>query len=92
MSANSRARLAAGRRLAMPWRWCMSLPFVLLALAGCAGPQTAFDRQPDPAQSEMAVPSTTYRHVLDGYRSRRPAGPADWRGSNDGVAPKKDAP
>jgi hypothetical protein len=91
MSAFVRARVAAVRRHASLWRLRILVSLLPLLLAGCAAPQDAFDRQPDPSTVEAAAPAVTYRPVLDGYRSRRPVTPTDWRGTNDGVAPKTEA-
>jgi hypothetical protein len=91
MSAFIRARVAAARRHVSLCRLRILVPLLPLLLAGCAAPQDAFDRQPDASHAEAAAPAVSYRPVLDGYRSRRPVTPADWRGVNDGVAPKPEA-
>jgi hypothetical protein len=91
MSAFTRARVAAARRHASLWRLRIFVSLLPLALAGCSAAPAAFDRQPDPSHAQAAAPAVTYRPVLDGYRSRRPVTPADWRGVNDGVAPKTEA-
>ena len=77
-----RACLPAGR---------LGLAGALAALlAACATP-APFSQQADPANADAPARAAVYRPVTDGYVSRRPVEPDDWRGSNDAVAPKKDA-
>lgn len=86
MSVNYRARscacLSAGR--------LVLTVAVAALLAACAIP-APFSQQIDPANADVPTQATGYRPVTDGYVSRRPVEPADWRGSNDSVAPKRDA-
>jgi hypothetical protein len=80
--ARVRACLPAGR---------IGLAVALAAfLAACTTP-APFSQQPDPSDAAARVPGTGYRAVAGDYTSRRPVGPADWRGTNDSVAPKKGA-
>jgi hypothetical protein len=44
----------------------------------------------DPSDPTVRVPAATYRSVVGGYLSRRPAEPAPWREQNQRVAPKTD--
>lgn len=90
MSAFIRARVADSRRHVSLWQLHIVVSLMLLALAGCAAPQ-ASSRISDPSNAEAAAPGTAYRGVLRNYQSRRPATPADWRSTNDAVAPNKDS-
>lgn len=91
MSAFIRAHAAASRRPGSLWQFRIVFPLTLLALAGCAAPQASTTGISDPSDAEAATPGTAYRGVLRNYQSRRPATPADWRSTNDAVAPNKDS-
>ncbi|MGE0564756.1 MAG: hypothetical protein AB7O50_09610 [Pseudolabrys sp.] len=85
MSAKYRARVRACRPAGR-----LGLLVALSALlAACATP-APLSQQANPADADTPAQATGYRPVTSGYVSRRPVAPDDWRGSNDGVAPKKE--
>lgn len=86
MSIKYRARVGA---CLLASRFGLAVAFAAL-LAACATP-APLSQQASSAEPDAPAQATGYRSVTAGYVSRRPVAPDDWRGSNDGVAPKKDA-
>jgi len=60
----------------------------LAAVAGCGAVPLRPFVGPDPADPRVSVPAVEYRSTLGPYRSQRPAEPADWRGTDERVAPR----
>jgi hypothetical protein len=56
-----------------------------LLTAACAAP--AAKPSVDASDPTARVPAASYRPVLDGYSSQRPAEPAPWREQNQRVTP-----
>jgi hypothetical protein len=84
MSVPARPRASApfGRRCAL----CL----ICLAglLTGCAGAPSVPVAAPHPADPASPARPAAYRSVVGGYASERPRDPADWRDSNERVAPQ----
>jgi hypothetical protein len=65
----------------------MRIVFISLTLALLTTPTWAqpVSQRPDPTDPRAAVPATTYRSPLTGYRRLTEPSPPNWRAANDEV-------
>jgi hypothetical protein len=88
MFALTSGRVSAILRRTTPHRVALAAALCLAASA-CARAPESFVAAADPAATARPV---TYRPVLSGYESARPADPAPWRERNRSVTPQEKRP